>query len=130
MKYCSNCGNQLDYTGACNECGRRYNEEEPTQQSKQTSQDIHYDAPPSGMAVASLITGIMCFFIGGPILGFIATWLGATAINDYNRHGGSPKTESYARLGRKLGFICIWIWVGFIALYFLVIVVGFSMFRF
>ena len=126
MTYCSNCGAHLEPNGNCHNCGFVSGSLPNQQYQKQTDPN----APASGMAVASLVTGILCFFIGGPILAFIATWLGATALNDNNRHGGSVKTESYAKLGRKLGFICIWIWVGFIVLYLVLMAVGFSMFRF
>ena len=124
--YCPNCGAQnAEGSKYCQSCGTaltgtaQTTETAPKPATAPQAQPVTQATRTSGLAVASLVLGILSFplYFVGVILGVLAIIFGALAIGKTNREpnlGG----KGMAVAGLVLGIVAILLWVLLMALVF------------
>lgn len=107
--FCTNCGSQIVSGGFCASCGTQATPVAPSQQAvNQVPPTQPYGAPyvapygmapkTNGLAIASLVTSLVCFGFVGLILGIIAT-------NQIKNSNGTQTGQGLATAGIIIGAI-------------------------
>jgi hypothetical protein len=121
--FCPKCGAQAD-TGSnyCQKCGAALNQPAGATAPPQNAPVMMNQTAvkTSGMAVGSMVLGIISFFVNPVMIcSILAIIFGGTAMGQINRSNGTLRGKGQATAGMVLGIIgivimiAVWVWVGF-----------------
>ncbi len=124
--YCPKCGAQVDQGSSyCQKCGAAVEQPVVAQPQGATAPPMSGQVVPvtktSGMAIASLVLGLVGFFVFPFIPSVLAIIFGAIGMGQINRSNGAVKGKGMAVAGIILGI------VGIIIMVLVVVLVGYSM---
>lgn len=105
MKPCPNCSRPIDDLAQfCNFCGKGLTGAPPTPAPAYPPQPFSGQAETSGKAIASLICGILCFFLPASIIAIV---MGHISLSEIKKSAGRLKGQGMAMAGLVLGYIGI-----------------------
>jgi hypothetical protein len=120
--FCPKCGAQVDQgSNYCQKCGAAVAQPAGTAAfPPQSAPEMVSVAKTSGMAIGSLVLGIVSFFFNPVLLcSILAIIFGGMSMGQINRSNGALKGKGQATAGLILGIIgiiimiIVWVWVGF-----------------
>lgn len=120
--YCAKCGAQVDQGSSyCQKCGTAVDQPVVAQPAGATappmSGQVMANAKTSGMAIASLVVGIVSLIVNPIfILSILAIVFGVISMGRINRSGGAIKGKGLATAGLVLGIVAIVLTIFLIAL--------------